>query len=225
MKYQRKALSRRELLEMAMALGGLAIAQPISSVFGQEGKRRLTPEQIMGPFYPILKPLEQDADLTVIRGKHGHAQGKIIHLTGQVLNQNGEPVRGAKIEIWQANTHGRYAHPSDTNSAPLDANFQGYSVQTTDAEGHYRFKTIKPGAYRVDANSMRTPHIHFDVMGKKDRLVTQMYFPGEPLNEKDAIFMGLGSDKDAAIGKVLPPAKNLEPDSLLMVWDIILDKG
>src|SRR5262249_33276775 len=125
-----------------------------------------------------------------IRGKHGHAQGKIIHLTGQVLNQNGEPVRGAKIEIWQANTHGRYAHPSDTNSAPLDANFQGYSVQTTDAEGHYRFKTIKPGAYRVDANSMRTPHIHFDVMGKKDRLVTQMYFPGEPLNEKDAILWG-----------------------------------
>jgi protocatechuate 3,4-dioxygenase, beta subunit len=225
MEHQKKPISRREMLEMTIVLSGFAIAQPISSVLGQEGRHKLTPEQIMGPFYPILKPLDQDADLTVIKGKRGQAQGKIIHLTGRVLNQNGEPIRGAKIEIWQANIHGRYAHPSDANSAPLDPNFQGYSVQTTDAEGRYRFKTIKPGAYPIDANTMRTPHIHFDVMGKKDRLVTQMYFPGESLNEKDAIFMGLGSDKDAAIGKVLPPTKNLEPDSNLVVWDIILDKG
>ena len=72
---------------------------------------------------------------------------------------------------------------------------------------------------------MRPPHIHFDVIGAKDRLVTQMYFPDEPLNEKDFIFKELGASKDAAIGKVLPPTKELEPDSLLVTWDIILEKG
>src|SRR5262249_24615536 len=114
---------------------------------------------------------------------------------------------------------------SDTNPAPLDPNFQGYGVQITDAEGRYRFKTIKPGAYPVSADRVRTPHIHFDVTGQKDRLVTQMYFPNEPLNEKDFIFNTLGSDKDAAIGKVLAPTKELEPDSLLVTWDIVLNKG
>lgn len=218
-------LSRREILETAVALGGLAITHPMRSVLAQEVKRQLTPEQVMGPFYPIIRPLDHDADLTIIKGKQGHAQGKVIHLTGRVLNSKGEPVRGAKIELWQANTHGRYDHPTDTNQAPLDPNFQGYGVQITDAEGRYRFKTIKPGAYPTGPNTMRPPHIHFDITGKNDRLVTQTYFPNEPLNEKDSIFMGLGSDKEAAIGKVLPPTKELEPDSLVVAWDVILDRG
>jgi protocatechuate 3,4-dioxygenase, beta subunit len=223
-----RSLSRREILEMAIALGGLAITHPVGSGLAQEVKRQLTPEQVMGPFYPVLKPLDEDADLTTIRGKRGHAQGKVIHLMGRVLNSKGEPVRGARLEIWQANTQGRYAHPADINPAPLDPYFQGYGVQLTDAEGLYRFKTIKPGAYPINPinpGNMRPPHIHFDITAKKDRLVTQMYFPNEPLNEKDSIFKGLGSDKDAAIGKVLPPTKEVEPDSLLVVWDIVLDKG
>ena len=225
MNHQQNFYSRRELLQMAIALGGLTITSPINVTLAQELKRKLTPEQVMGPFYPIIKPLDRDADLTRIAGKRGHAQGKVIHLMGQVLDRKGEPVRGARIELWQANTHGRYAHPSDTNSAPLDPNFQGYGVQLTDAQGHYRFKTIKPAAYQTGPNQMRPPHIHFDIAGKKDRLVTQMYFPNEQLNEKDDIFKQLGSDKDAAIGKVLPPTKDIEPDSLLVVWDIVLDRG
>ena len=223
-----KHFSRREMLEMAAALGGLAMAHPISSVIAQEAKRQLTPEQIMGPFYPIIRPLDHDMDLTVVKGKRGRAQGKLLHLTGRVLNSKGEPVRGAKVELWQANTHGRYAHPTDINPAPLDPNFQGYGVQITDAEGRYRFKTIKPAAYPinpVNPSNVRPPHIHFDVLGRKDRLVTQMYFPDEPLNEKDGIFNELGSSKDAAIGKALPLTKELEPDSLLINWDIILEKG
>ena len=228
MNSRKDAYSRREMLEMAAALGCLAITHPLRSVFAQEVKRQLTPEQIMGPFYPITRPLDHDMDLTVIKGKRGHAQGKVIHLTGRVLNSQGEPVRGAKIELWQANTHGRYAHPTDINPAPLDPNFQGYGLQITDSEGRYRFKTIKPGAYPinpVNPVNVRPPHIHFDVLGRNDRLVTQMYFPDEPLNEKDGIFRELGSSKDAAIGKVLPPNKELEPDSLLINWDIILEKG
>jgi protocatechuate 3,4-dioxygenase, beta subunit len=224
----RSGFSRREMLEMALALGSLAITHPIRSVLAQDMKRSLTPEQIMGPFYPIIRPMDHDMDLTMVKGKRGHAQGKVIHLTGRVLNSKGEPVRGAKIEVWQANTFGRYDHPTDINPAPLDPNFQGFGVQTTDAEGRYRFKTIKPGAYPinpVNPGNVRPPHIHFDVTGTKDRLVTQMYFPDEPLNETDILFKELGSSKNAAIGKVLSPTKELEPDSLLVNWDIILEKG
>jgi protocatechuate 3,4-dioxygenase beta subunit len=217
--------TRREMLEMAIALGGLCLVKPLGLALAQTANHQLTPEQVMGPFYPILKPLDHDADLTMIRGKRGHAQGDVIHVMGRVLNRRGEPVRGAKIEIWQANARGRYAHPSDTNPAPLDPYFQGYSVQLTDAEGRYRFKTIKPAAYPTGPNTMRPPHIHFDIVGSKDRLVTQMYFPNEPLNERDDIFKQLGADKDAAIAKVLPPTKELESNSKLVMWDIVLDRG
>ena len=228
MNHQEKTVSRRKMLEMAVALGGLAVTHPMYRLFAQEAKRHLTPEQIMGPFYPIVKPLDDDADLTVIKGKSGRAQGKVIHLMGRVLNSNGEPVRGAKLELWQANMFGRYAHPTDVNPALLDPNFQGFSVQTTDSEGRFRFKTIKPGAYPINPinpNNMRPPHIHFDIRGKSDRLVTQMYFPGEPLNEEDFLFKQLGDDQDAAIGKVLPPTKDLEPDSMIVAWDIVLERG
>lgn len=225
---QKDGYTRREMLEMAAALGCLALTQPLRSVFAQEAKRRLTPEQIRGPFYPVVRPLDHDMDLTVFKGKRGHAQGKLIHLTGRVLNSKGEPVTGAKVELWQANTHGRYAHPADVNPAPLDPNFQGYGVQVTDREGRYRFKTIKPGAYPINPlnpSDARPPHIHFAVLGRRDRLVTQMYFPDEPLNERDGIFNELGLSKDAAIGRVLPLTKDLEPDSLLISWDIVLEKG
>ena len=228
MNSRKYAVSRREVLEMAVGLGCLALTHPLRTVLAQEVQRQLTPEQVMGPFYPVLRPLDHDMDLTTIQGQRGHAQGKLIHLTGRVLNSRGEPVRGARIELWQANTHGRYAHPTDINPAPLDPNFQGFGVQTTDAEGRYRFKTIKPGAYPinpVNPSNVRPPHIHFDVRGAKDRLVTQMYFPDEPLNESDIIFKDLGPGREAAIGKVLPPDRRLEPDSLLINWDIILEKG
>ena len=228
MNHQETIVSRRKILEMAVTFAGFAVTNPLYTIFAQELKRRPTPEQIMGPFYPIVRPLDHDADLTVIKGRSGHAQGKVIHLMGRVLNSKGEPVRGAKLELWQANMHGRYAHPTDLNPAPLDPNFQGYGVQTTDSEGRFRFKTIKPGAYPINPinpSNKRPPHIHFDIMGKNDRLVTQMYFPGEALNEQDTLFRELGDDKEAAIGKVLPPTKDLEPDSLILAWDIVLDRG
>ena len=99
---------------------------------------------------------------------------------GRFLNMKGEPIPGARVEIWQANTYGRYTHPGDTNPAPLDPNFEGYGVQITDAEGRYRFKTIKPGAYPAAQGWTRPPHIHFKVETKTNWLVTQMYFYGEP---------------------------------------------
>ena len=222
-------ISRRRMLEIAATLCGLTVsgAPPLSA---QEVKRRRTPNEIVGPFYPVVKPLDQDADLTLVAGKQGRAEGKIIHLTGRVLNTRGEPVRGARVEIWQANTFGRYAHQSDHNPAPLDPNFQGYGVQVTDEEGRYRFKTVKPGAYPVDPKNptwIRPPHIHFDVSGKTDRLVTQMYFEREALNDKDLLLRGLEvrAKKESVIARVLPPTNDLEPDSSLVPWDIFLENG
>lgn len=228
MSHKQTTLSRRALLQLAVPVGSLAMLNPIRLALAQASGPKPTPEQVMGPFYPVLRPLDRDWDLTRIVGKQGHAQGQVIHLAGRVVNSKGQPVRGARLEIWQANAKGRYAHPGDINPAPLDPNFQGYGVQLTDAEGRYRFKTIKPAAYPmnpINPNNMRPPHIHFDISGKKCRLVTQMYFPGEPLNEQDSIFKDLGDDKGAAIGRVAPAEKGVEADSLMVTWDIVLDRG
>ncbi|HMG60233.1 MAG TPA: intradiol ring-cleavage dioxygenase, partial [Burkholderiales bacterium] len=136
-------ISRRRVLGMAVAAGGLAMSGGAGTVLAQASGR--TPDQILGPFYPVVKPLHQGADLTTIPGRPGRASGKVIHLSGRVVNPQGQPVQGARLEIWQANTHGRYTHPGDHNPAPLDPNFEGFAVVTTDAEGRYRIKTIKPG--------------------------------------------------------------------------------
>jgi protocatechuate 3,4-dioxygenase beta subunit len=103
----------------------------------------------------------------------------VLNVIGRVLNLAGEPVRTAKVEVWQANAYGRYTHPSDPNPAPLDPNFEGSAVLTTDSEGQYRFKTIA-AAYPAGPNRMRPAHIHFQVSGRQDKIVTQMYFENDP---------------------------------------------
>ncbi len=215
-------ITRRKAIHLTLALAGGALISPTHSFLAAEPTLMLTPENVMGPFYPLDKPLEVDADLTTIRGHKQRAEGKVVHLMGRVLNLKGEPVSGAKMELWQANTHGRYAHAADQSDAPLDPNFQGYAVQKTDKEGGYRFKTIKPGAYPVGDGWTRPPHIHFEVVSKKSRFVTQMFFPDEPLNEKDSLFTMLGKTAPAATGVIQSPGPDMEPDSLHVRWDIIL---
>ena len=160
-------LSRREILRMSAVLA-LASAVPTKFAFAQVPAQR-TPDQILGPFYP-LTPLPQDADLTRVAGRPGRAQGQVLNVMGRVLNLKGEPVRNAKVEIWQANAHGRYTHPSDHNPAPLDPNFEGGATLSSDLDGRYRFMTIKPAAYPAGPNRMRPAHIHFQVSGRQDRL-------------------------------------------------------
>jgi protocatechuate 3,4-dioxygenase beta subunit len=208
-------LSRRNLLGMSGALG-LGVVNAVAANALQR-----TPSQTSGPFYPREKPLDVDADLTHVQGRSRRAAGQVLHVLGRVLDVHGKPVAGARIEIWQANTHGRYTHPDDSNPAPLDENFEGFAQLVTDAQGRYRFKTIKPGAYPAGA-SHRPPHIHFDVRGAGSRLVTQMYFPGEPLNDKDFIIGRLGAGRSLLIADVGPPTADLEPDSRLARWDIVL---
>lgn len=150
--------------------------------------------ELTGPVYghDALAPL--DNDLTKNGAKNGEALGERIVVTGRVLDELGRPQPNALIEIWQANAAGRYVHANDQHDAPLDPNFFGGGRTVTDAEGRYRFYTIKPGAYPWPnhANAWRPNHIHLSLFGPSfaSRLVTQMYFPGDPLLALDPIFLG-----------------------------------
>ena len=214
-------LDRREILKMSAILGLASVASTRLAIAQMAVQR--TPEQILGPYYP-MKTLDQNADLTRLPGRPGRAAGHVLNVTGRVLNRKGEPIRIAKIEIWQANAHGRYTHPSDPNPAPLDPNFEGSASLSTDSDGRYRFTTIKPAAYPAGPNGMRPAHIHFQVSGQQDRLVTQMYFEGDPYNGTDRILQGAGRT-ELLITKLLPPTPEMEPESKLAVFDIVLYAG
>jgi protocatechuate 3,4-dioxygenase beta subunit len=220
-------LSRRELLEIAVGLGGCTLCATASTTVAHAQERTFTQPMVQGPYYPQRKPRDQDADLTTIRGGSGRALGQIVHVTGRVVNENGEPVSGARIEVWQANARGRYTHPSDPNPAPVDPNFTGYGVVRAGRDGHYSFTTIKPGAYPgLIQGRLRAPHIHFDVGGKVNRLITQMFFPDQPENETDALLQAVpAGQRDTLIARISGPTKNLEPDSIVAVWDIVLMTG
>ncbi len=148
-----------------------------------------------GPTPASLGITADDNDLTTNAARDGEPIGERIIVTGRVLDASGAPVAGTLIELWQANAAGRYAHPVDIHPAPLDPNFVGAGHCITDAEGVYRFLTIKPGAYpwRNHANAWRPAHLHVSVLGPAiaTRLVTQMYFPGDPLLELDPILGGV----------------------------------
>jgi len=219
---EHKGVSRRDLLGAAAAAGGLACLGAAGPLLAQ--KLRRTPTQIVGPFYPITKPLDQDADLTFVKGRPGRAAGQVIDVAGRVLNAQGRPLPGARMEIWQANTYGRYTHPSDTRDAPLDPNFEGYAVLTSDSEGRYRFRTVKPGPYPDSSGRMRPAHIHFDVSGRINRTVTQLYFAGDPYLDGDLYLQSAGANKARLIVE-LQPAPPSADGALQAAWDIVLDLG
>ncbi|MGI9412540.1 MAG: protocatechuate 3,4-dioxygenase [Hyphomicrobiales bacterium] len=170
-----------------------------------------TPAQTAGPFYPIHKPQDTDLDLTTIAGRPGRAQGDIIELTGRVLFADGTPAGDVLVELWQANAFGRYVHPRDDPKAASDPNFQGFGAVHTDAQGGFRFRTVKPANYR-----RRASHIHFRIADAGSELVTQMYFPGERLNARDSLYRRLRSDasREAATAR--------QVDAARYVWDIVL---
>ena len=152
----------------------------------------VTPQEMLGPFYPEHPLPDHDFDLTRIRGNSGRARGETIEVVGRVLRRDGTPVANARLEVWQANAAGKYRHPNDTNTAPLDPDFQGYARLLSGKDGSFRFITVKPGAYPA-AIGMRAPHVHFDVQSQSCRLSTQMYFPGEPLNATDPLLSTLSA--------------------------------
>jgi len=145
---------------------------------------------LSGPVFGTGDVAESDADLT--RQHDGEPIGERIVVSGRVVDAAGRPVSGSLIEIWQANAAGRYRHDTDRHPAPLDPNFTGAGRCLTDSDGHYSFTTIKPGPYpwRNHPNAWRPAHIHLSLFGRSftQRLVTQMYFPGDPLFDADPIF-------------------------------------
>ncbi|MFE2601682.1 protocatechuate 3,4-dioxygenase subunit beta [Streptomyces sp. NPDC059396] len=182
--------------------------------------------ELYGPVFGVTDVTELDADLT--RQHHGEPLGERITVTGRVLDRAGRPVRHQLVEIWQANASGRYAHQRDQHPAPLDPHFTGVGRCLTDDQGRYRFTTVKPGAYpwRNHLNAWRPAHIHFSLFGTAftQRLVTQMYFPGDPLFPYDPI---LQSVTDPAARERLVAVYEHElssPEfSLGYRWDIVLD--
>ena len=157
----------------------------------------VTPQEMLGPFYPEHPLGDHDFDLTQIRGHNRRARGEAIELVGRVLRRDGKPLSNATIEVWQANAAGKYRHPDDANTAPIDPDFQGYARLLSGKDGSFRVITVKPGAYPA-AIGMRAPHVHFDVQSGDCRLSTQMYFPDEQLNATDPLLSTL-------------PARHLNP--------------
>jgi len=154
-----------------------------------------TLSELTGPVYgqDALGPL--DDDLTKNGAVDGEPLGERIIVTGRVMDEDGRPVPNTLVEIWQTNAAGRYIHKVDQHNAPIDPNFFGAGRCMTDAVGRYRFITVRPGAYPWGnhANGWRPPHIHFSLFGPSflTRLVTQMYFPGDPLLELDPVFLAV----------------------------------
>jgi len=185
--------------------------------------QRLT--EITGPLLGPERVTAQDADLTA--GHAGEPLGERIIVSGRVLDSDGRPVPDALIEIWQANASGRYAHAVDDHPAPLDPNFTGEGRCVTDSLGRYQFVTIKPGAYpwRNHYNAWRPAHIHFSLFGRAftQRLVTQMYFPADPLFDLDPIFNSIPDPQARARLIATFDIELTQPDwALGYNWDIVL---
>ncbi|HEV3039793.1 MAG TPA: protocatechuate 3,4-dioxygenase subunit beta [Candidatus Angelobacter sp.] len=156
-----------------------------------------TLSEITGPVYGHSIISETDSDLT--RQHPGEPLGERIIVSGRVLDDNGRSIPNTLIEIWQANAAGRYRHANDNHPAPLDPNFTGAGRVLTDTNGFYKFVTVKPGAYpwRNHPNAWRPAHIHFSLLGPAftTRLITQMYFPGDPLFAFDPILQSIPDEK------------------------------
>lgn len=184
-----------------------------------------TLSELTGPVFPYDTIGRLDNDLT--KQHAGEPIGERITVQGRVLDENGRPVPNTLVEIWQANACGRYHHDGDRHDAPLDPNFSGTGRTVTDEEGRYKFITIMPGHYPWGNhyNAWRPNHIHFSLFGPSflTRLVTQMYFPGDPLQAIDPIF---NSVKDEAVRRRMVCAFDIDltiPDwALGFTWDIVL---
>ncbi|WP_369383371.1 protocatechuate 3,4-dioxygenase subunit beta [Streptomyces sp. cg36] len=181
--------------------------------------------ELWGPVFGPADVGVLDHDLTA---RHrGEPLGERITVSGRVLDGRGRPVAGQLAEIWQANSAGRYAHDRDRHHAPLDPHFTGVGRTLTDADGRYSFTTIRPGAYPWDhyPGAWRPAHIHFSLFGTAftQRLVTQMYFPGDPLLALDPILDSVGDRARNRLVAAYDPQLSRPEHSLGYRWDIVLD--
>ena len=179
-----------------------------------------TPHLMLGPFYPLERPRGYCASLLADGEQKARSHVQRIILTGRVVNRAGRPVIDALVEIWHADSKGQYRNPSDSNTGTIDPGFLGYGAQRTGEDGHYRFITIKPGAYEHQGQ-VRAPHIHFQVTGKVDRLVTQMFFSLEPLNAIDRPLNG-SFHPELLMASIVTASETLVSS---VSWNIVLNEG
>lgn len=199
-----------------MALAAASLAS--GTLFSSAADLLVTPSQTAGPFYPDTLPLDTDNDLTQVAGSQLKAKGIICNVYGLLQDRHGQPIVGAKVEIWQCDANGRYRHSGDTHDAPMDEGFQGYGVTETDDDGRYRFRTIKPVAYPG-----RTPHIHYQVktLGG-DQLITQMYVEGDAGNLHDGLFKRVGSQQRQRLVSAQFVVNPDDSAELMARWDIVM---
>ena len=194
------SLQRRQFI----AWMGAAAVAPLTLTPALADEHPPTPRLTEGPFYPRMFPDDADADLTQVQGRAGRARGTPLTVTGRVLDRTGKPRAGHRVEIWQCDALGQYHHVGEPEHEG-DAAFQGFGAVLTDAEGRYRFRTIKPVPYPG-----RTPHIHFAVLeGGKRRLTSQMFVEGEPGNERDGLYRRLGRDASRVTMKLATAGEGL----------------
>jgi protocatechuate 3,4-dioxygenase, beta subunit len=182
--------TRRHLTTALIAAPALVLPRWVHAQTLQP--RMLTPAQTEGPFYPDELPADHDGDL-LAHGNLRYAQGLATTLTGTVSDAQGRALRGAVVDIWQCDHQGRYRHPRDGNR--IDPAFQGFGRVSTDEQGRYRFRTIRPTPY-----TGRTPHIHVKVaLGGRVLLTTQLYVQGEADNARDGLYRGLSQAERSAL--------------------------
>lgn len=217
-----KTISRRNIIKLSM-LSSVASTLGFSSSFGKVLAMMPTPSETEGPFYPVKEQQDKDADLTQIGEQIGVAQGQYIIVTGQVRDIAGHPIENVMLDIWQADANGRYRHPRDSNSAPLDKNFQGWAIISNDGNGLFRFKTVMPGAYPASKDWVRPPHIHFKIFKQGySALTTQMYFPNEKRNEADLLFNNKSiAEQSAMIARKIDQQGNLPVYEYNIVLDLL----
>lgn len=217
-------MERRQFLRWGL---GTSAAVATTAIVGRTAHGQMcvaTARQTSGPFYPGEKAFTNSQDLTKLPGALNRARGQVVYIKGQVRDSQCRPLANANVEIWQACETGRYNHQNDPNTAALDPDFAYWGETFTDANGEYIFKTIIPGSYPADEGWDRPPHIHFRVskLGYRE-LVTQSYFKGHPLNDKDLILLNIpAAQRGDVIVDFQPSEKTLEPNSLTGSFDITL---
>lgn len=209
---RRQSLAQLSQLAAVGSLGGLgAVGAMLPVRQANAQSMRATPRQSLGPFYPRTdaeRPRQTDADLLVLQGERVASRGVPLYLTGRLRDVQGRPLADALIEIWQCDANAVYHHPAGGALSERDPNFQGYGRASTEADGSFHFRTIRPVAYPG-----RTPHIHVRVAAREGgTLATQLYLADEPTaNARDFLYRQLSADERSAITLALQPTESRHP--------------
>jgi len=217
------SIKRRELI---IGGAGALITSIARSQTAPPTRLIVTPPQIEGPFYPYDAPAEIDADLVRLGIDEAPALGQVVHLFGTVRRPSGAGYGNVTVELWQADSRGKYRHPNDTAPPARDPKFQGYGRTTTDAAGAFRFRTIRPPAYVIDParDDRRAPHFHLAVSTRGvRRLTTQLYIQGEPLNETDRwLHMVADPAQRGALIRPLEDGNAIERNAKRVEYNIVI---